>query len=94
VPFGFCRKNVTVVGSVGVPFTEIARDLGKVVVKNVVALGALQELTNIFPKETFLAAIRQALQDKCAMIPLNEEAFAWGASTARAIAAQGAAAAR
>ncbi|OGT97197.1 MAG: thiamine pyrophosphate-binding protein [Gemmatimonadetes bacterium RIFCSPLOWO2_02_FULL_71_11] len=82
------------VRAVGVPFTEIARDLGKVVVKNVVALGALQELTNIFPKETFLAAIRQALQDKCAMIPLNEEAFAWGASTARAAAAQGAAAAR
>jgi len=63
---------------VGAPFTEIASDLGRVLVKNVVALGALQAATNLFPKETFLAAIRQALKDKCAMIPLNEEAFSWG----------------
>ena len=63
---------------VGVPFTEIAVDLGKAVVKNIVALGALQAATNIFPKETFLAAIGQMLKDKCALIPLNEEAFRWG----------------
>ena len=63
----------------GAPFTEIAADLGKVVVKNVVALGALQAATGLFPEETFLTAIRQALKDKCAMIPLNEEAFRWGA---------------
>ncbi|MFL6203592.1 MAG: 2-oxoacid:acceptor oxidoreductase family protein [Thermoanaerobaculia bacterium] len=62
----------------GAPFTEIASDLGKVVVKNVVALGALQAATGLFPEETFLTAIRQALKDKCAMIPLNEEAFRWG----------------
>jgi 2-oxoisovalerate ferredoxin oxidoreductase beta subunit len=62
----------------GVPFTEIAADLGKVVVKNVVALGALQAATDLFPRETFLTAIRQALKEKCAMIPLNEEAFNWG----------------
>jgi 2-oxoisovalerate ferredoxin oxidoreductase beta subunit len=69
------REGVKVVG---VPFTEIAADLGKVVVKNVVALGALQAATDLFPQETFLTAIRQALKDKCAMIPLNEEAFRWG----------------
>ncbi len=63
----------------GVPFTGIAQDLGKVVVKNVVALGALQAATGIFPMDTFLAAIRLALKEKCAMIPLNEEAFHWGA---------------
>jgi len=63
---------------IGAPFTEIAADLGKVVVKNVVALGALQAATGLFPRETFLTAIRQALKDKCAMIPLNEEAFGWG----------------
>ena len=63
---------------VGVPFTDIALDLGKVVVKNIVALGALQAATGIFPKATFLAAVHQALKDKCALIPLNEEAFAWG----------------
>lgn len=62
----------------GVPFTEIATNIGRRVIKNVVALGALQALTNIFPAETFLAAIRQALASKCAMIPMNEEAFKWG----------------
>ncbi len=46
--------------------------------KNIVALGALQAATNIFPKDTLLGAIRTALKDKCALIPLNEEAFAWG----------------
>jgi 2-oxoisovalerate ferredoxin oxidoreductase beta subunit len=62
----------------GVPFTEIAVDIGRRVVKNVVALGALQAATDMFPEETFLEAIRQALAHKCAMIPLNEEAFSWG----------------
>ncbi|MCB1007679.1 MAG: 2-oxoacid:acceptor oxidoreductase family protein [Acidobacteria bacterium] len=63
----------------GVPMTEIANDLGRVVVKNVVALGALQAATRLLPKESLLSAIRLALKDKCAMIPLNEEAFEWGA---------------
>jgi len=67
----------------GVPFTQIAADLGRTLVKNVVALGALQEATQLFPKETFLYAIRNALKEKCAMIPLNEEAFAWGALAVR-----------
>ena len=61
-----------------VPFTGIATDLGKAVVKNIVALGALQAATGIFPKETFLAAIHATLKDKCALIPLNEAAFDWG----------------
>ncbi len=71
------------VRTIGVPFTTVAKDLGKVVVKNVVALGAMQEATDLFPKDTFLTGIRQALKEKCAMIPLNEEAFAWGAKLAR-----------
>ena len=62
----------------GVPFTEIAVSIGRRVIKNVVALGALQAVTNLFPEETFLSAIRQALASKCAMIPMNEEAFQWG----------------
>ncbi len=62
----------------GVPLTQIAADLGRVVVKNVVALGALCAATGLLPRESLLAAIRLALKDKCAMIPLNEEAFAWG----------------
>lgn len=68
-----------------VPFTGIATDLGKAVVKNIVALGALQAATNIFPKETLLSAIGVALKDKCALIPLNEEAFAWGVKSVEAL---------
>jgi Pyruvate/2-oxoacid:ferredoxin oxidoreductase gamma subunit len=71
---------------VGVPFTEIAVDLGKAVVKNIVALGALQAATNLFPQETLMAAVRQALKDKCALIPLNEQAFAWGVKAASELA--------
>jgi len=71
------------VRTVGVPFTGVAQDLGNVLVKNVVALGALQAATHIFPEETFLTTIREALQDRCAMIPLNEEAFAWGVRLAK-----------
>ena len=70
---------------VPVPFTGIATDLGKAVVKNIVALGALQAATKIFPKETLLAAIRLALKDKSALIPLNEEAFAWGIKSVEAL---------
>jgi len=70
------------VKAVGVPFTQIAADLGRIIVKNIVALGALQEATRLFPKETFLTAVRQALAAKCALVPLNEEAFAWGARKA------------
>ena len=68
---------------IGVPMTQIASELGRMVVKNVVALGALQAATSIFPEETFLTAIRQALKSRCAMIPLNEEAFARGSQAAR-----------
>lgn len=67
----------------GVPCTEIAKDLGRVVVKNIVALGALQGATRFFPDETYLTAIRRALRDKCALIPLNEQAFSWGTRAVR-----------
>ena len=65
---------------VGVPCSEIAVGLGKAMVKNIVALGALQAATQLFPRETFLTAIRQALKAKCALVPINEEAFARGAA--------------
>ncbi len=64
---------------VGIPCTRIANDLGKRMVKNVVALGAMQAATGLFPKDSFLATMRQALKDRCALLELNEEAFAWGA---------------
>jgi 2-oxoisovalerate ferredoxin oxidoreductase beta subunit len=48
-------------------------------VKNVVALGALQGATGLFPEQTFLTAIRQALHAKSgALRELNEEAFTRG----------------
>ncbi|NOX38256.1 MAG: thiamine pyrophosphate-binding protein [Calditrichaeota bacterium] len=62
----------------GIPFTEIAVDLGKRMVKNIVALGALQAATDMFPEEAFLYAIREALKEKQDMIPLNEQAFRAG----------------
>jgi len=66
------------VSLVGVPCTRIAVDLGTAVVKNIVALGALQAATGLFTEATFLAVIRQALREKCALVPLNEEAFRRG----------------
>jgi 2-oxoisovalerate ferredoxin oxidoreductase beta subunit len=62
----------------GLPFTQIAIDLGKVVVKNIVALGAMQAATQIFPEESFRAALRKMLANQCALLPINEEAFACG----------------
>jgi Pyruvate/2-oxoacid:ferredoxin oxidoreductase gamma subunit len=67
------------VTAIGVPFTAIAVELGRAVVKNIVALGALCAATRLFPAETFLTVLRQALAAKAALIPLNEEAFARGA---------------
>ena len=60
-----------------------ALSLGRPVVKNVVALGALQESTAILTGDSILNAVREALADKCAMIPMNEEAFEWGARSVR-----------
>ncbi|HXY45003.1 MAG TPA: 2-oxoacid:acceptor oxidoreductase family protein [Acidimicrobiales bacterium] len=70
------------VRTVAIPFAAVAKDLGSVLVKNIVALGALQGATRVFPVETFLASIRAALKDKGAMIPINEEAFKLGAKLA------------
>ncbi len=69
---------------IGVPFTEVAKGLGSVQVKNVVALGALQGATGIFPADTFLDVIRSSLGGKRALVELNEHAFARGAELAGA----------
>ncbi len=66
------------VRAVGVPSTEIAAELGQPLVKNIVALGALQAATGILPAETFLTTIREALQKKSALAAVNEEAFQRG----------------
>jgi 2-oxoisovalerate ferredoxin oxidoreductase beta subunit len=66
------------VRALGVPLSEIAAALGHPLVKNVVALGALQGATGLFPPETFLAVIRQALQKRAALAAVNAEAFERG----------------
>ena len=71
----------------GVPFTEIAVGLGKAVVKNIVALGALQASTNLFPKETFLTAVHMALKEKAKLIPMNDAAFEAGVQALSPVAA-------
>jgi 2-oxoisovalerate ferredoxin oxidoreductase beta subunit len=76
------------VQQIGVPCTEVAHDLGKSMVKNVVALGAMSEATEIFPRETFLASLRESLKSRCALVPLNEEAFAWGERRCREASAE------
>jgi Pyruvate/2-oxoacid:ferredoxin oxidoreductase gamma subunit len=63
----------------GVPASEIAGRLNAPVAKNIVMLGALQAATGLLPAEAILAAVRYALRGKRALIPVNEEAFAWGA---------------
>jgi Pyruvate/2-oxoacid:ferredoxin oxidoreductase gamma subunit len=69
---------------VGVPYAEIAQDLGNLKVKNIVAMGALQAATELFPEDSFLAAMRKALRSKPDLLPLNEQAYARGAEAARA----------
>jgi 2-oxoisovalerate ferredoxin oxidoreductase beta subunit len=69
---------------VPVPATEIARDLGQPLAKNVVALGALVGATGLLPEESVLAALRQALAGKRGQVPLNEEAFRRGLALGRA----------
>ena len=63
---------------IGAPFTALATNLQRPMVKNIVALGALQAATGVFPPETFLATLKAVLKDKPALLPLNEAAFAAG----------------
>jgi 2-oxoisovalerate ferredoxin oxidoreductase beta subunit len=72
---------------VGVPFAEAAKQLGSVQVKSVVALGVVQGVTQMFPKATFLAAIRASLAGKRALVEVNEQAFERGANLAAELAA-------
>ena len=63
---------------IGVPFTKIAHDLGKTRVKNIVAMGAMQAATGLLERESLLAALEQAMHGDCAMLELNQHAFALG----------------
>jgi Pyruvate/2-oxoacid:ferredoxin oxidoreductase gamma subunit len=97
VPGGVVIYDSSIIGSpppvqptvrlVGVPCANIALELGKPVVKNVVALGALLGATRLFPEATFVTAIQQALHARPALIPLNEQALRRGREAAEAVVA-------
>lgn len=67
---------------VPVPCTAIARELGNARVKNVVALGALQEALRLLEPASLLAALGRSLAGKSEWIAVNEEAFRRGGSAA------------
>jgi Pyruvate/2-oxoacid:ferredoxin oxidoreductase gamma subunit len=66
-----------------VPCSEIALGLGQRIVKNIVALGALQAASGLMHEESVLTAIRIGLHSKSALIPVNEEAFQRGIQAIR-----------
>jgi len=61
-----------------VPFTRLAADLGRPMVKNVVALGALQAALNLLPDGSLIETLHHVLKDKPGLLPLNEAAYAAG----------------
>jgi len=71
------------VRALGVPCTEIARDLGQPLVKNIVALGALAGATKLLPEPSLLDAMQRALGGKRAAMGVNEEAFRRGVAAVR-----------
>lgn len=67
---------------IGVPLARLAAEAGQPLAKNVVALGALQAATNLFPRESLLLSIRETLKGKPALLPSNEAAFEAGRAAA------------
>jgi 2-oxoisovalerate ferredoxin oxidoreductase beta subunit len=63
---------------VGADCADTAIALGLPPAKNVVALGALQAATGLFPIETFQAVIARMLKDKPDLMTANQAAFAAG----------------
>jgi 2-oxoisovalerate ferredoxin oxidoreductase beta subunit len=63
-----------------VPCAAIARDLGAVRAKNMVAWGALQAATKIFPVASFRTVLEPALGHDEALLDLNQKAFSAGAA--------------
>ncbi|MBK7581868.1 MAG: 2-oxoacid:acceptor oxidoreductase family protein [Myxococcales bacterium] len=68
---------------IGVPCAAIAQSLGSVVVKNIVALGALQEACKLLEEDSFLTVLRKSLARKAALVAVNDEAFRWGVRAVR-----------
>jgi Pyruvate/2-oxoacid:ferredoxin oxidoreductase gamma subunit len=68
----------------GLPFAQIANDLGLPRAKNMVAWGALQVASDLFPMESFLYALRRALGANEELMKVNEQAFREGMEAAAA----------
>ncbi len=68
-----------------IPLTRIAADLGRPMVKNVVALGALQTALNLLPEDSLVGTLRHVLHDKPALLPLNESAYAAGRAAVESV---------
>lgn len=60
----------------GLPLAEVAREVGKKIVANVVALGAVNASEQIVEPESLLAAVRRRVPER--FRALNEEALAAG----------------
>jgi Pyruvate/2-oxoacid:ferredoxin oxidoreductase gamma subunit len=63
---------------IGAECTATAVALGHPLIKNVVALGALESALGLFPVDTYFTVLRQVVKDKPALLAANEAAFAWG----------------
>lgn len=66
-----------------VPFTGIAQTLGNPIVKNMVALGALQEAAALLTEDSVRAAIALALHGREALVTVNFAAFDRGVEAVR-----------
>jgi Pyruvate/2-oxoacid:ferredoxin oxidoreductase gamma subunit len=66
-----------------VPFTGIALTLGNPIVKNMVALGALQEAAALLTEDSVRAAIALALHGREALVTVNFAAFDRGVEAVR-----------
>jgi 2-oxoisovalerate ferredoxin oxidoreductase beta subunit len=71
------------VRAVGVPFTAIAHEIGTFRVKNIVALGAMQAATELFPTATLRSVTARLLHAVPEMRAVNERAFNQGAEAYR-----------
>ena len=76
------RDDIT---AVAIPATEIASELGNVRVTNMVALGALVQLTGIVSFSTLEEVLKKVLPEhRHKLIPLNLEAIERGAQEVKA----------
>ncbi len=67
----------------GLPLSDIATGMGALKVKNIVAMGALQAATEVFPRASFIEALQQMLHHKPQYIEMNVAAFDQGVKAFR-----------